>query len=171
MSDWNAQLTQYQGWIEDYLTERCFVYDSEPQQKLFEAMRYSLLAGGKRLRPVLVFEFCRLCGGVWQEAAPFAAAVEMVHTYSLIHDDLPCMDNDDYRRGRLTSHKVFGEATAVLAGDGLLTAAFSRLVQAPYSAETRLQAVEVLSGCAGELGMVGGQMLDMESEQRACTER
>ena len=124
MSDWNAQLTQYQGWIEDYLTERCFVYDSEPQQKLFEAMRYSLLAGGKRLRPVLVFEFCRLCGGVWQEAAPFAAAVEMVHTYSLIHDDLPCMDNDDYRRGRLTSHKVFGEATAVLAGDGLLTAAF-----------------------------------------------
>ena len=170
MSDWNAQLTQYQGWIEDYLTERCFVYDSEPQQKLFEAMRYSLLAGGKRLRPVLVFEFCRLCGGVWQEAAPFAAAVEMVHTYSLIHDDLPCMDNDDYRRGRLTSHKVFGEATAVLAGDGLLTAAFSRLVQAPYSAETRLQAVEVLSGCAGELGMVGGQMLDMESEQRACTE-
>ena len=152
------------------MTERCFVYDSEPQQKLFEAMRYSLLAGGKRLRPVLVFEFCRLCGGVWQEAAPFAAAVEMVHTYSLIHDDLPCMDNDDYRRGRLTSHKVFGEATAVLAGDGLLTAAFSRLVQAPYSAETRLQAVEVLSGCAGELGMVGGQMLDMESEQRACTE-
>ena len=124
MSDWKTQLAQYQRWIEDYLTERCFVYDSEPQQKLFEAMRYSLLAGGKRLRPVLVFEFCRLCGGQWQDAAPFAAAVEMVHTYSLIHDDLPCMDNDDYRRGRPTNHKVFGEATAVLAGDGLLTAAF-----------------------------------------------
>ena len=87
MSDWNAQLTQYQGWIEDYLTERCFVYDSEPQQKLFEAMRYSLLAGGKRLRPVLVFEFCRLCGGVWQEAAPFAAAVEMAVSYT--HLTLP----------------------------------------------------------------------------------
>lgn len=170
MSDWKTQLAQYQRWIEDYLTERCFVYDSEPQQKLFESMRYSLLAGGKRLRPVLVFEFCRLCGGQWQDAAPFAAAVEMVHTYSLIHDDLPCMDNDDYRRGRPTNHKVFGEATAVLAGDGLLTAAFSSLVRAPYSAQTRLQAVEVLSGCAGELGMVGGQMLDMESEQRACTE-
>lgn len=171
MSDWKTQLAQYQGWIEDYLTERCFVYDSEPQQKLFEAMRYSLLAGGKRLRPVLVFEFCRLCGGQWQDAAPFAAAVEMVHTYSLIHDDLPCMDNDDYRRGRPTNHKVFGEATAVLAGDGLLTAAFSSLAAAPYRPEVRIRAVETLAHCAGELGMVGGQMLDMESEERACTQR
>ena len=87
-------------------------------------MRYSLLAGGKRIRPVLTLEFCRLCGGDWRRALPFAAAIEMVHTYSLIHDDLPCMDNDDYRRGRLTNHKVFGEANAVLAGDALLTAAF-----------------------------------------------
>ena len=92
---------------------------------LAEAMRYSLLAGGKRLRPIFVLDFCRMCGGDWQNAIPFAAAVEMIHTYSLIHDDLPCMDNDDYRRGKLTNHKVYGEAVAVLAGDALLTAAFS----------------------------------------------
>ena len=107
MSDWKGRLTQYQSFMESYLAGR-FLNEGEPQQKLFEAMRYSLLAGGKRLRPVLVLEFCRLCGGDWQKAAPFAAAVEMVHTYSLIHDDLPCMDNDDYRRGRLTNHNVYG---------------------------------------------------------------
>lgn len=171
MADFRERLACYQSYMEDYLNRRCFVYDSEPQQQLFSAMRYSLLAGGKRLRPVLVFDFCRMCGGAWQEAAPFAAAVEMVHTYSLIHDDLPCMDNDDYRRGRLTNHKVYGEATAVLAGDALLTAAFSRLAAAPYTPEARIQAVEILADCSGELGMVGGQMLDMESEERACTEQ
>lgn len=170
MSDWKGRLTQYQSFMESYLAGR-FLNEGEPQQKLFEAMRYSLLAGGKRLRPVLVLEFCRLCGGDWQKAAPFAAAVEMVHTYSLIHDDLPCMDNDDYRRGRLTNHKVYGEATAVLAGDALLTAAFSSLTAAPYSPETRVRAVETLARCAGELGMVGGQLLDMESAERACTQQ
>ncbi len=160
---------EYQQYIKNYLDEHCFHYDSEPQQPLFESMRYSLLAGGKRLRPIFVFDFCRMCGGDWKEAAPFAAAIEMIHTYSLIHDDLPCMDNDDYRRGRLTNHKVYGEATAVLAGDGLLTAAFRYLASAPYSAETRIKAVTVLSDCAGCLGMVGGQVLDMQSEQRQCT--
>ena len=163
------RLKQYQQFIENYLDEKCFCYDSEPQKVLFDAMRYSLLAGGKRLRPGFVFDFCRMCGGDWQKAAPFAAAVEMVHTYSLIHDDLPCMDNDDYRRGRLTNHKVFGEANAVLAGDALLTAAFAYLAKAPFDAETRIRAVAVLSECAGELGMVGGQVLDMMSEQRQCT--
>lgn len=162
-------LKQYQQFIETYMEENCFCYDNEPQKILFDAMRYSLLAGGKRLRPVFVFDFCRMCGGDWKQAAPFAAAVEMVHTYSLIHDDLPCMDNDDYRRGRLTNHKVYGEANAVLAGDALLTAAFSYLAKAPYDAETRIRAVEVLSSCAGELGMVGGQVLDMMSEERQCT--
>ena len=98
-------------------------------------MRYSLLAGGKRIRPILVLEFCRICGGETEKALPFAAAIEMVHTYSLIHDDLPCMDNDDYRRGRLTNHKVFGEANAVLAGDALLTAAFGQLARAELPAE------------------------------------
>ena len=164
-----AQLKEYQQFIEAYLDEKCFQYDSEPQKILFDAMRYSLLAGGKRLRPVFVFDFCRMCGGDWKQAAPFAAAIEMVHTYSLIHDDLPCMDNDDYRRGRLTNHKVYGEANAVLAGDALLTAAFSYLTKASYDAETRIRAVEVLSNCAGELGMVGGQVLDMMSEERQCT--
>ena len=167
----NKTLQMYQEYIEEYLDEKCFCYDSEPQKILFDAMRYSLLAGGKRLRPVLVFDFCRMCGGDWRSAAPFAAAIEMIHTYSLIHDDLPCMDNDDYRRGKLTNHKVYGEANAVLAGDALLTAAFSYLAKAPYSADVRIRAVEVLANCAGELGMVGGQVLDMMSEERQCTEQ
>jgi geranylgeranyl diphosphate synthase type II len=132
-------------------------------------MRYSLLAGGKRLRPVFVFDFCRMCGGDWEKAVHFAAAVEMIHTYSLIHDDLPYMDNDDYRRGKLTNHKVYGEAIAILAGDGLLTSAFHTITKADLSAETRIRAVAVLARCAGELGMVGGQVLDMQSEQRQCT--
>ena len=165
-----VQLKAYQKHIEKYLNDVCFVYE-QPQQILFESMRYSLLAGGKRLRPVFAMDFCRMCGGDWKQAVPFAAAVEMVHTYSLIHDDLPCMDNDDYRRGRLTNHKVYGEANAVLAGDGLLTAAFAYLAKAPFDAQTRIRAVEVLADCAGELGMVGGQVLDMMSESRQCTEQ
>lgn len=167
----NERTAQYRQFIEAYLDSACFNNDSEPQQTLFSAMRYSLLAGGKRLRPVFVFDFCRMCGGKWEAAVAFAAAVEMIHTYSLIHDDLPAMDNDDYRRGKLTNHKVYGEALAILAGDALLTAAFSSLAKAPFSAETRIRAVEVLSDCAGELGMVGGQVLDMQSEQRQCTEQ
>ena len=166
-----AQLKSYQQFIETYMDEHCFQYDSEPQKILFDAMRYSLLAGGKRLRPVFVFDFCRMCGGEWQAAAPFAAAIEMVHTYSLIHDDLPCMDNDDYRRGKLTNHKVYGEANAVLAGDALLTAAFAYVAKAPFPADTRIRAVAVLAECAGELGMVGGQVLDMMSEARQCSEQ
>ena len=162
---------EYTNKIERYLTEACFCYDSEPQQTLFSAMRYSLLAGGKRLRPIFVFDFCRMCGGDWEKAVPFAAAVEMIHTYSLIHDDLPCMDNDDFRRGKPTNHKVYGEAVAVLAGDALLTAAFSFLAKSDFSAEIRIRAVSVLAECAGELGMVGGQVLDMQSEQRQCTAR
>ena len=165
------QLKAYADYIDKYLDEQCLHYDSEPQQALFSSMRYSLLAGGKRLRPVFVFEFCRLCGGNWQEAAPFAAAVEMIHTYSLIHDDLPCMDNDDFRRGKPTNHKVYGEALAVLAGDALLTEAFSCLAKASSSAESRIRATQVLAECSGALGMVGGQVLDIQSEQRQCTQQ
>lgn len=168
---YNARTKQYQAAIEQYLDEKCFLYDSEPQQKLFSAMRYSLLAGGKRLRPLFVLDFCKMCGGDPDKAMPFAAAVEMVHTYSLIHDDLPCMDNDDFRRGNLTNHKVYGEATAVLAGDALLTAAFSFIAKADLSDRCRINAVAVLAECAGELGMVGGQVLDMESENRQCTQQ
>ncbi len=169
--DSQLRTEQYRDYIEDHLQHQCFNYDTEPQKMLFDAMRYSLLAGGKRLRPIFVFEFCRLCGGDWKEAVSFASAVEMIHTYSLIHDDLPCMDNDDYRRGRLTNHKVYGEALAVLAGDALLTAAFSHIAFAPASAEIRINAVRTLSALAGELGMVGGQVLDIQSEERQCTEQ
>ena len=147
------------------------MHEAQPQKSLFDSMRYSLLAGGKRLRPIFVLDFCRMTNGDWKDAAPFAAAIEMIHTYSLIHDDLPCMDNDDYRRGRLTNHKVYGEAVAVLAGDALLTAAFSEIANAHYDANVRIEAVAYLSQCAGELGMVGGQVLDMQSEERQCTEQ
>ena len=153
----------YRQAVEEYL-RGCFADDSFAQRELFHAMRYSLLAGGKHLRAILALEFCRVCGGDWQKALPFACAVEMVHTYSLIHDDLPCMDNDDYRRGRLTNHKVYGEAMATLAGDGLLTAAFDCLSHAEAEPEICLRAVQILSRAAGELGMVGGQVLDLEGE-------
>ena len=105
--NFSEQNCAYVEWIADFLDKDCFIYPDEPQKILFDAMRYSLLAGGKRLRPILVFAFCKLCGGDWKKAVNFAAAVEMIHTYSLIHDDLPCMDNDDYRRGKLTNHKVY----------------------------------------------------------------
>ena len=154
--------------VEEYLNT-LFTADA-PQKQLFDAMRYSLLAGGKRIRPILVLEFCRVCDGDMEKALPFAAAIEMVHTYSLIHDDLPCMDNDDYRRGRLTNHKVFGEANAVLAGDALLTAAFAELSKADLPSERIVKAVSLLSGCAGECGMVGGQVLDLAGEQIVLTE-
>ena len=166
-SDW---LQNYQDHIEDYLSSYIF-YPNEPQQVLFEAMRYSLLAGGKRLRPVFTYDFCRMCGGEWEKAAAFGAAVEMIHTYSLIHDDLPCMDNDDFRRGKPTNHKIYGDAIATLAGDALLTTAFSAIANSPFDADTRIRAVEVLSRCAGEIGMVGGQVLDILSEQRQCTQQ
>lgn len=170
MNQFDERLRRYTDEVEGYL-QQCFIEPEEPQQVLFDAMRYSLLAGGKRLRPALTLAFCVLCGGKAENALPFAAAVEMVHTYSLIHDDLPCMDNDDLRRGRPTNHKVYGEATAVLAGDGLLTASFRFLTRAKLPAAQIVRAVQVLSLCAGELGMVGGQVLDMEAEKRACTEK
>lgn len=162
---------EYRAYIEDFLKKHYDRFADEPQKKLFDAMCYSLLAGGKRLRPILCFEFCRMTGGDWKQAAPFAAAVEMIHTYSLIHDDLPCMDNDDYRRGRLTNHKVYGEATAVLAGDALLTDAFAMAASMEVPGVNLPLAIGVLAENAGSLGMVGGQMLDMLSEDRPCSEQ
>ena len=162
---------EYRSHIEAFLNQWYERFHDLPQKNLFEAMEYSLLAGGKRLRPIFAFEFCRLCGREWQAAAPFAAAVEMIHTYSLIHDDLPSMDNDDFRRGRATNHKVYGEAMAILAGDALLTDAFAvaATAQLPEPADMAF-AISVLSECAGSLGMVGGQVLDILAEQRECTE-
>ena len=163
---------EYRAYAEDFLRKWYAQWHSEPQKELFAAMEYSLLAGGKRLRPIFCMEFCRLCGGDWKKAAPFAAAVEMIHTYSLIHDDLPAMDNDDYRRGRLTNHKVFGEPMAILAGDALLTDAFAAMTmtQLPNPANMGF-AVALLAECAGSLGMVGGQVLDILAEQRELTEK
>ena len=162
---------EYREYIGNYLSDWYRRFHDLPQKPLFEAMEYSLLAGGKRLRPILAFEFCRMCGTDWKAAAPFAAAVEMIHTYSLIHDDLPSMDNDDFRRGRPTNHKVYGEAMAILAGDGLLTDAFAvaATAQLPEPADMAF-AIAMLSECAGSLGMVGGQVLDIQAEQRQCTE-
>ena len=119
-----ASTREYRDFIESYLQAYLGRFSDQPQKQLYEAMGYSLLAGGKRLRPIFAFEFCRMCGTDWKKAAPFAAAVEMIHTYSLIHDDLPCMDNDDFRRGRLTNHKVYGEGLAVLAGDAYFSPDF-----------------------------------------------
>ena len=163
---------EYREYVESFLKEHYGKLSGEPQKLLFDAMQYSLMAGGKRLRPILAFEFCRMCGRDWKLAAPFAAAIEMIHTYSLIHDDLPCMDNDDYRRGRLTNHKVYGEGIAVLAGDALLTDAFgvASTAELPRPSDMAL-AIGVLAECAGSAGMVGGQVLDIMSEERELTEQ
>jgi geranylgeranyl diphosphate synthase, type II len=161
-----------------YLKERCQLVDSAldnylPQENelpsiLHKAMRYSVFAGGKRVRPILLLAACEAVGGDVNKALPAACAMEMIHTYSLIHDDLPAMDNDDFRRGRPTSHKVFGEATAILAGDALLTEAFILLSNqdAADSVEAvkLLQVIGEISRCAGSRGMIGGQVVDMESE-------
>ena len=163
---------EYKTYLEQFLKEYYLFCNKLPQQQLFEAMDYSLLAGGKRLRPCLTMEFCRLCCGDWQKAAPFAAAVEMIHTYSLIHDDLPSMDNDDFRRGRPTNHKIYGEAMAILAGDALLTDAFMIAASQPLEDPQMLGvAISVLGHNAGSLGMVGGQVLDISSEERELTEQ
>jgi len=164
--DHNKRLLEDCALVERWL-ETCFA-DRERYGRIYEAMNYSLMAGGKRIRPVLTLETCRMCGGDVEAALPFACALEMVHTYSLIHDDLPCMDDDDLRRGKPTNHKVFGEANAVLAGDALLTAAFEMMTEhrGTLDAEQVLDAVDCLSHAAGAAGMIGGQVLDMEGEER-----
>jgi len=163
--DFTGLMAQDRALIEAYLTK---AFASQARYAdLRDAMEYSLLAGGKRIRPVLTLETCRLCGGEPETALPFACAVEMVHTYSLIHDDLPAMDDDELRRGKPTNHVVYGEATAILAGDALLTAAFERLTMADLPATLVVEAVKCLSQAAGSAGMVGGQALDMAGEGRA----
>lgn len=135
---------------------------------LFDSFAYSLFAGGKRLRPFLVLEFCKLCGGEAEKALPFAAAIEMIHTFSLIHDDLPCMDNDDLRRGKPTNHKVFGEACALLAGDALAFYALETAADCDLPAQTKLSAVQLLTRGAGVCGMIAGQQIDMWAETHPC---
>ncbi len=142
------------------------------QKRVFEAMWYSLMAGGKRLRPIIMLFACEMCGGGEKDALPFACAMEMIHTYSLIHDDLPAMDNDDLRRGMPTNHIKFDEATAILAGDALLTMAFE--ITSSYENENIkdkniLKAISVLARSAGAMGMIGGQIIDIESENKKLT--
>ena len=144
------------------------VYSEDEDIKvLLDSERYSLFAGGKRIRPALTLEFCRMFGGDDAAALPFACAVEMIHTYSLIHDDLPCMDDDEMRRGKPTNHKVYGESTALLAGDSLLTGAFEIAASnAEVGSDISAKAVAYLASCAGRYGMVGGQIMDLEGEKK-----
>jgi geranylgeranyl diphosphate synthase, type II len=162
--------------IESYLKERAALVELELARvvaesdglasRLFEAMRYSLLSGGKRLRPILATAACEAVGGSLQAALGFACAIEMIHTYSMIHDDLPCMDDDDLRRGRPTNHKVYGEAIATLAGDGLLTDAFKVAVRRSAGADPSilLETLAELAEAAGSSGMVAGQVIDLLGE-------
>lgn len=139
------------------------------QQTIMQAMNYSLKAGGKRLRPILTLESCKIVGGKEEDAIPFAVAIEMIHTYSLIHDDLPALDNDDLRRGKPTNHKVFGEAMATLAGDALLNYAFEVMLYSSIDKKDSnkyLKAINEIAKHAGIYGMIGGQVVDVESENK-----
>ena len=160
--DWKTQLKEYQTKIEKALEGYAARWPDHG--RLREAMAYSLLSGGKRIRPVVTLAVCRLFGGEERSALPLACGLEMMHTSSLIHDDLPCMDDDDLRRGRPTSHKVFGEDMAVLAGDGLLIASFETLADPGLPADMAARAVRCLAKAAGPAGMVGGQVLDLLGE-------
>ncbi|MGK7929869.1 MAG: geranylgeranyl diphosphate synthase CrtE [Microcystaceae cyanobacterium] len=161
--DLNTYLQQQKQKVEAALDDSLVVIRPE---KIYESMRYSLLAGGKRLRPILCLASCQLMGGTEEMAMPTACALEMIHTMSLIHDDLPAMDNDDYRRGKLTNHKVYGDDIAILAGDGLLAYAFEFVATQTQNVESDrlIQVVARLGRTVGAAGLVGGQVLDLESE-------
>ena len=162
---------EYRIKIDDALAGYFNVRDGALNAGLAEAMRYSLLAGGKRIRPLLVLEFCRIAGGDVEKALPVACAIEMLHTYSLIHDDLPCMDNDELRRGKPTNHMVYGECTATLAGDALQAEAFGTILRCGLPPAVKASCAEILAGAVGLDGMCGGQFLDMSWEGRALTEQ
>ena len=166
--DYERHYEQYRAAVEDYLS--ALFAGSAPYDRLYDAMRYSVLSGGKRIRPVLTLEFARLGGIDWHLALPYACALELVHNYSLIHDDLPCMDNDDLRRGKPSCHKAFGEATAMLAGDVLLTEAFEVIANVAAHAIVNVRAAKALGAGAGSRGMVFGQELDLKYEALAATE-
>ena len=153
--------------------DKLFPQEDCRHSRIFEACRYSLLAGGKHIRAALLLEFYRLCGGRAEDALPFACGLEMIHTYSLIHDDLPCMDNDDYRRGKLSNHKVYGYSTAMLAGDALLNRAFEvMLAQDTIAPAQAVKTAAYISRCSGAYGMIGGQVQDLAMEgQKASDEQ
>ena len=156
-------INEYSDMVEACL-EKNLVGAGDSYKAVIEAMRYSTLGGGKRIRPAILLMFYKLCGGISDGAVNFAAALEMIHTYSLIHDDLPCMDNDDMRRGKPSCHKAFTENIALLAGDALLTEAFGLAAKAKGIAEYRIiESLSVLAECAGVNGMIGGQVIDLQS--------
>lgn len=162
--DFKNILDEYSLAIDNALIE--YVPDvQDGQQSVVKAMKYSITNGGKRIRPLLALEFCKMCGGDVKKAMPLACAVEFIHTYSLIHDDLPCMDDDDVRRGNPACHKMYGEATALLAGDALLTHAFELICSSDISPEQKINAVNLLAQNAGVNGMIGGQVLDLKYEE------
>lgn len=170
--DMTAELTKRTEQIENIIKK--YLPEEEGYQKqVIEAMNYSFLAGGKRLRPMLMLETYRMFGGKSEVIEPFMAAIEMIHTYSLIHDDLPAMDNDEYRRGRKTTHIVYGEAMAILAGDGLLNFAYETALTALQTEQTPnvAKALFVLSQKAGIYGMVGGQTVDVETDKTQSVTR
>lgn len=174
MIDVDAKIREYAEYvnkaIDEYISSEKFSgRESGGLDVMVEAMAYSLRNGGKRIRPLLTLEFCRICGGDYKKAIPFALGAEMIHTYSLIHDDLPCMDDDDMRRGKPSSHKVYGEANALLAGDSLLTYAFETVLSAPHmSAEKKAAAGLALAKAAGCSGMIAGQVMDLANEEKSA---
>jgi geranylgeranyl diphosphate synthase, type II len=153
----------------DRALERLLPAENGQPPSVHQAMRYSVMAGGKRLRPVLVIAGAEAVGGRAETVMPTACALELIHTYSLIHDDLPAMDDDDYRRGRLTNHKMFGEAIAILAGDALLTLAFELIARGPGDPRVICEVIATVAEAAGTRGMVGGQVVDIESEGRTVS--
>lgn len=164
--NFNCELKNRVNKIEQILNEY-MPKEEGYQKKIFESMNYSLKAGGKRLRPILTLEACKIVGGEEEDAIAFAVAIEMIHTYSLIHDDLPALDNDDLRRGRKTNHKVYGEAMAILAGDGLLNYAYEIMLKESIGKNDPgkyLKAINEIAKSAGIYGMIGGQVVDIESE-------
>lgn len=167
--NFHEELQKKTGWTEEVV--KSFLPAEEGYQKtIMEAMNYSVLAGGKRLRPLLMFETYRMFGGEGEAVKPFMAAIEMIHTYSLVHDDLPAMDNDEYRRGKLTTHAKYGHAMGILAGDGLLNCAFETAASAfdcGEDAKTIAKALQVLAKKAGIYGMIGGQVVDVQSSGSA----
>ncbi len=175
MSDFEVRSTKYIEIINralaEYVSCEAFVgRESYGLEVMRKAMAYSLENGGKRIRPMLTLEFCRICGGDYLNALPLAAGIEMIHTYSLIHDDLPCMDNDDMRRGKPSNHKAFGYANALLAGDALLTLAFETVLSAPrLSAEIKAKAGLVIAKASGCSGMIAGQVMDLDNEGKSVS--
>ena len=167
MNDMTAN--EYKKYVDAKLSEY-FKPSGLSYDGLLESMHYSLTAGGKRIRPMLVLEFCRISGGNIENTLPVACAIEMLHTYSLIHDDLPCMDNDALRRGKPTNHVVYGECTATLAGDALQAEAFGTIARSQLPAEARVTCVEILADAVGSDGMCAGQYLDMVGEHKLLSE-